>query len=172
MNGDPVRTVGKPVLEPGPGKSASILNLALPATELLPAFCCGLRSLYVMVRNHRLDSATVRREDEIMRALKWSPSEKLIARKAFDKALKIELQEIVVEAKEMAAAVREASQLWNLEGWLTQRRRQIERKYDYRYSVLPLVFAALVKEGRISERDLNGLDLEKIGLILGTASSF
>ncbi len=105
-----------------------------------------------------------------MRDLKWSPSEKLIARRAFDKALKTELQEIVGEAKEMAAAVHEVSQLWSFENWLTQRRLEIERKYDFRYSVLPLVFAALVNEGRISEKDLHGLELEKIELILGAAS--
>jgi hypothetical protein len=32
------------------------------------------------------------------------------------------------------------------------------------------VFATLVKQGRISENDLHGLDLEKIELILGIAS--
>jgi Photoprotection regulator fluorescence recovery protein len=123
-----------------------------------------------MVRISGVENATVFREDEIMRELKWSPSEKRIARRAFDKALKMELQDIMGEAKEMAAAVHEVSQLWSSESWLTQRRVEIDRKYDYRYSVLPLVFARLVKEGRISEKDLHGLDLEKIELIFGAAS--
>jgi hypothetical protein len=53
---------------------------------------------------------------------------------------------------------------------LTERRREIDRKYDYRYSVLPLVFAELVKQGRIAENDLQGLAPEKIDVILGMAS--
>lgn len=66
----------------------------------------------------------------------------------------------------MAAAVVKASELWKLESWLTQRRLESERKYDYRYSMLPLVFATLVKQGRITENDLRGLDPEKMELIL------
>jgi hypothetical protein len=48
---------------------------------------------------------------------------------------------------------------------------EIERKYDYRYSVLPFVFATLLSEGRISENDLRGLDQGKIELIHGVSSS-
>lgn len=105
-----------------------------------------------------------------MRDLKWSPSEKVVARRAFEQALNTELRELVRRAKEMAATVEEASELWNLESWLTHRRLEIERKYDYRYSVLLLVFATLLKQGLISENDLHGLGSEKIELILGVAS--
>lgn len=105
-----------------------------------------------------------------MHDLKWSPSEKVIARRAFDRALNTEIRDLIREAKQIAAAVEEGSELWKLESWLTQRRLEIGRKYDYRYSVLPFVFATLVKQGRISESDLHGLDLEKIELILGVAS--
>jgi hypothetical protein len=38
----------------------------------------------------------------------------------------------------------------------------IERKYDYRYSVLPIVFATLLKEGCIRELDLLGLDRQRL----------
>ena len=88
----------------------------------------------------------------------------------FDQALNAELEELIRQAKEMAAVVDEASQLWDFERWLTQRRLEIERKYDYRYSVLPYVFATLIKQDRISKNDLDGLDLGKIEIILGIAS--
>jgi hypothetical protein len=52
---------------------------------------------------------------------------------------------------------------------LAERRIEIDRKYDYRYSVLPIVFAELVKQGRIAENDLHGLAPEKIELILGAS---
>ncbi len=105
-----------------------------------------------------------------MHEFKWSPSEKAIARRAFDQALHSELQQLVREAKDRVAAITEASELWQLESWLAERRREIDRKYDYRYSVLPLVFAELVKQGRVTENDLHGLDREKIEVILGMAS--
>jgi hypothetical protein len=94
---------------------------------------------------------------------KWGPPH-------FDQALKLELEEIILEAKGMAARVEEVTGLWNLERWLTKRRLEIERKYDYRHSVLPVVFATLLKEGRIREDDLRGLSLEKLELIRRVAS--
>jgi hypothetical protein len=48
---------------------------------------------------------------------------------------------------------------------LTKRRRGIDRRYDYRYSILPLVFAYLLRDGRLSEDDLSGLGQEKLDLI-------
>jgi hypothetical protein len=94
----------------------------------------------------------------------------IIARRAFDQALNTEFQELVAEAKRMATTVEDASELWELESWLTQRRLEIDRKYDYRYSVLPFVFSTLLQQGRITENDLQGLYTEKIELIRGIAS--
>jgi hypothetical protein len=106
----------------------------------------------------------------MMRDLKWSPAEKIVARKAFEQALQMELKEIMAETKKMAEKIEEPSDVWGLERWLTQRRLAIDRKYDYRYSVLPLVFATLLKEGRVRENDLHGLGQEKFELIRHVAS--
>jgi hypothetical protein len=46
-----------------------------------------------------------------------------------------------------AEQIRKASDLWELEGWPADQRRRIDRTFDYRYSVLPFVFAALLREG-------------------------
>lgn len=69
------------------------------------------------------------------------------------------------EAKSRAARIEEPPDLWNLESWLTERRREIEGRCDYRYSILPLVFSHLLREGRITEDDLSGLEQEKLDLI-------
>jgi Photoprotection regulator fluorescence recovery protein len=97
-----------------------------------------------------------------MRELKWSPGEKAAARKAFDGALRRELDSAMREAKARAAKIETPSELWELEEWLTRRRLDIDRKYDYRYSVLPLVFAVLLREGRLKEDDLAGLGQNKL----------
>ena len=100
-----------------------------------------------------------------MYELKWSHAEKKVARRAFDLALGKELDALILEAKDRAAKIVEPSELWDLEGWLTQRRREIDRRYDYRYSILPLVFAHLLRDGCLTEDDLHGLEQEKIDLI-------
>ena len=100
-----------------------------------------------------------------MYELKWSHAEKKVARRAFDLALGNELENLVLEAKDRAAKIDQPSELWALEGWLTERRREIDRRYDYRYSILPLVFAHLLRDGRLTEDDLHGLGLEKLDLI-------
>ena len=94
-----------------------------------------------------------------------TPPEKAIARRAFDKALGNELEAVIREAKSRAGAINDASELWDLESWLTERRRQIYRTYDYRYSILPLVLASLLRDGKLTEDDLKGLKQEKLDLI-------
>jgi hypothetical protein len=63
----------------------------------------------------------------------WSRLEKAVARTAFDAALKRELHEVMQEAKRMANQINEPADLWDLEHFLNQRRKEIDRKYDYRY---------------------------------------
>jgi hypothetical protein len=91
----------------------------------------------------------------------WSKSEKLIARTAFDAALGRELHEVIQEVKKMASQIQQLSDLWDLESYLTQRRKEIDGKYDYRYSRLTHVFGKLLHEGRLREEELRGLREDK-----------
>lgn len=100
-----------------------------------------------------------------MRELKWSSTEKAIARRSFDRALQRELDAAIQSTKEMAAKIRQAPELWELEHHLTQLRKEIDRKYEYKYSTLVLVFADLVREGKLDPEDLRGLSEEKLRYI-------
>ena len=62
----------------------------------------------------------------------------------------------------MANKIQQSSDLWDLEHYLTERRKEIDRKYDYRYSQLPQVFGRLLYEGRVSEEELRGLREDKL----------
>lgn len=97
-----------------------------------------------------------------IRDWKWSPTEKAIARRAFDLALGRELEGVIREAKKRAARITEASELWKLERWLSERRREIDSTFDFRCSVLPMVFATLLRDGSLSEGDLSGLAQNKL----------
>jgi hypothetical protein len=52
-----------------------------------------------------------------------------------------------------------------LEQYLTQRRKEIDRKYEFKYSQLTQVFGRLLHEQRISEKELHGLWEDKLKLI-------
>ena len=98
----------------------------------------------------------------MIRSLEWSSAEKAIARKAFERALQQDLGAVIRQAKKMAGRIEQPSDLWDLERYLTDRRKEIDRQYDYRYSVLLNVFADLIQKGRLREQDLQGLSEEKL----------
>src|SRR5262249_44121611 len=95
----------------------------------------------------------------------WSQSEKKIARRAFELALKQEFDDLVAKTKPKASQIMQADDVWDLAEYIAVRRMQIDALYDYRYSVLPRVFAALIKAGRLHERQLEGLDEDKLAEI-------
>jgi Photoprotection regulator fluorescence recovery protein len=64
--------------------------------------------------------------------------------------------------KEMARDIKEPSDVWKIEAYLTRRRKSIDADYDYRYSQLPLLFGQLLSKGRIRLEDLQGLDEDKL----------
>jgi photoprotection regulator FRP-like protein len=99
----------------------------------------------------------------------WSRSEKTVARIAFDAALGRELHEVIQQAKKMASKIQQSSDLWDLEHYLTQRRKEIDRKYDYRYSQLTQVFGKLLYEKRLREEELRGLQEDKLNSIRSVA---
>ena len=105
-----------------------------------------------------------------MNDTKWSESEKKLARMVFQEALAAELSIAVAEFKAKAAAVVQADDMWALEEHLSRKRRQIDIKYDFRYSQLLLVFGQLLREGQIQEVQLQGLTEDKQNSIRRLAS--
>jgi hypothetical protein len=99
-----------------------------------------------------------------MRDFSWSAGEKKIARAAYDLAYQRECEAIRREVESMLRNARagDGQVIWRLEEYLRERRREIDQKYDYRYSVLMMLFARLVRESWLSKDDLAGLHAEKI----------
>ena len=92
----------------------------------------------------------------------WSHSEKAVARKAFQLALHREFDKVIAEVKKRAAALKEPTQIWDLEDYLTAQRKRIDRQYDYRYSMLIMVFGDLISNRRLTEKELEGLSEDKL----------
>jgi hypothetical protein len=61
--------------------------------------------------------------------------------------------------------------LWELETYLTESRKTVDRIYQYRYSDLLQVFSILMRDGWLKEADLDGLQPDKIAEIKGTAEA-
>jgi len=92
----------------------------------------------------------------------WTQTEKKTARKAFDTAFERQCAAITEEVKNMIANASISSDIWRVHDFLSQRRRTVDKIYDYRYSVLLNVFARLLRDGWLTETDLVGLQEEKI----------
>ena len=71
----------------------------------------------------------------------------------------------MAEFKARAASAAEPQDMWAVQDYLAKKGREIDEKYDYRYSQLVLVFARLVREGRLKEEQLEGLAEEKLSFI-------
>jgi hypothetical protein len=91
----------------------------------------------------------------------WSKSEKAAARRAFDAAYRRECRAIIETVCSAAAELKEPADLWRLHDSLSEKRRETDRKYDYRYSVLFPVFGQLMREGWLKAEDLAGLSEDK-----------
>ena len=105
-----------------------------------------------------------------MSEAKWSGSEKRIAHRVFEVALQRELGEIMAEFKRRASATNEPDDMWSVEQFLATARREVNSKYDYRYSQLEFVFGRLLREGRVAESDLQGLSEDKLSTIRRVAA--
>ena len=105
-----------------------------------------------------------------MHNLKWSKPEKEVARRAFNAAYARECDTIRTELAEMIGRAAAPQDLWRIHDYLTEQRRRIDEKYDYRYSVLHFLFARLLNEEWIDEDDLEGLREDKIQFIIGIAN--
>lgn len=104
------------------------------------------------------------------REFTWSPSQKKAARSAFDLALAKELKATRQKAEEILRNSRDDSTVWRLHEYLSDKRREIDEKYDYRYSVLMLVFVRLVSEGWLTLDDLSDIGSEKVDVIRNLTS--
>src|SRR5450631_1377638 len=100
-----------------------------------------------------------------MRELKWSSTERVVARRCYERILQQELDAAIQSTKERAAKISQASELWELERHLTRLGKEIDRKYQYKYSTLVLFFADCVREGRLDLEDLRGLADDKLSYI-------
>jgi Photoprotection regulator fluorescence recovery protein len=96
-----------------------------------------------------------------VRDLGWSPAEKRAARQAFEAAWARECAAIRREAGAMLERSSDPADVWRVHDYLSEKRREVDGKYDYRYSVLVSVLGRLVAEGWITEEELARLAPER-----------
>lgn len=96
---------------------------------------------------------------------KWSSSEKKVAREAYDEAWEAAAAKLLAEFRKRASTVASLSDIWALESWLREQRKEMGEMFDYRYSQLPLVFAWAIRVGHLDEGRLAGLAEDKLETI-------
>jgi hypothetical protein len=95
----------------------------------------------------------------------WSNREKEIARRAYELAMDREGKELLGRIKEMANAAETPDDIWKIHDFLTSKIKEIDEKFDYRYSALIPVLGRLVREERLGLDELEGLAEDKIAKI-------
>ncbi len=101
----------------------------------------------------------------------WSATEKKIARRVYDASLQRELAAVMAHFKALAAECETPQDMWAVQEYLERMGREIDGKYDYRYSQLIFVFARLLREKRFEVQELQGLSEDKIASIVRIATS-
>ena len=94
----------------------------------------------------------------------WTKAEKKHARELFDLALKREYKALIDELNGLQITSRD--EVWELRERLNRKAKEMDRKYDYRYSRLIYVFAQLLHEGYLTEKELSVLGEDKVKAIL------
>ncbi len=107
-----------------------------------------------------------------MHRLGWSPAERNAARAAFDAALARECTAIRHEAEAMLRRSADPAAIWRVHDYLSEKRREIDQKYDYRYAALTSVLGRLLAEGWMTETQLAALAPDKIEQIKRSASAW
>jgi len=102
----------------------------------------------------------------------WSKKEKEIARKVFDAAYKREYEAVRQHVIKMTQEKTGLNEIWHVGDFLYKKRKEIDYKYDYRYSQLIRVFGTLVYQKWISTEELMGIDEEKKEKIIGYSTMF
>jgi len=97
--------------------------------------------------------------------LRWTPSEKKAARRAYDKAFELQCAAITKEVKRMLQKMSNPGDIWRIEEYLYEKRKEVDRLFQFSYSRLILVFSILMRDGWMTDADLAGLDQEKIDRI-------
>ncbi len=96
----------------------------------------------------------------------WSAAEKKAARAAFERAYHKQCAAIGAKVKQMITqAPDDPRVIWGIHEYLSEKRRETDELFDYRYSVLIFVFGRLLGEGWLTEADLAGLSKDKMETI-------
>jgi hypothetical protein len=101
-----------------------------------------------------------------MREFTGSVSEKKAVRAVFDLALGREVQAARQQAEAMLQNSSDDRAIWRLRDYLEEKCREIDQKYDYRYSVLMLTFLRLLPEGWLNADELAGIGAGKVDAII------
>jgi hypothetical protein len=111
------------------------------------------------------NDASIRADQYIRTEPSWYHAEKKAARRIFDKAYRRQCDSIRAKLKDMIAAAVDPPDIWLIHDYLSEERKRTDELFDFRYSVLILVFAGLLGDGLLTEAELNELSPEKVAQI-------
>lgn len=84
--------------------------------------------------------------------ISWSKKDKEAARSLYETAKKRDYQKLILSIRNFSFEIDE--NIWELKEFLDAKAKEFDAKYDYRYSMLPLLLALYIEEGLLNINDL------------------
>jgi hypothetical protein len=94
----------------------------------------------------------------------------MFAREAYDRAYERECTKIMEKVHGMLSGMEDPKEIWKIDDYLRKIKREMDSRYDYRYSILIIVFGKLMREGLILDSDIEKFSQDKIDAIKRIAS--
>lgn len=101
-----------------------------------------------------------------IKTVTWSKSDKESARYLFELGKKRDYQKLILSIRNFSLEMDE--NIWDLKEFLDAKAKEFDAKYDYRYSMLPILFACYIEEGLLSINDLESFSTQIKNHILDT----
>lgn len=91
----------------------------------------------------------------------WSPTEETLARELFGRALRREVEALIVRLRLDAADLQDQDDIWRLHDFLSIQRHAIEGRSQFQLIGLLFVFADFLRQGLVEAEELEGLSADK-----------
>jgi len=99
----------------------------------------------------------------------WTVAEQDLARSVFERAHQREVEVLIGRLRSQVAALSCAEHIWDLHDFLSLQRHAIEGRLEFRLEGLLFVFAGYVRDGLISQEELEGFSSDKRAKIMAMA---
>ena len=93
--------------------------------------------------------------------MNWTKAEKELARELFQTIRKREFEKLTLDIQNKSSIIENENDIWNLREFLNEKEKEMDSKYDFRYSVLIDQFIFFINDSLLSLDEISSFSKEK-----------